>query len=280
MSLIQRLISISILISLFLLLSCSKEKGIAEVIYNNPPKDSIKFAYRINTLYFSDIDLNEIRFNFQLDTGTFYAWKSVRVEYDKDNSFSEYTPEYSNGNISKWVENSVNLENIELEYKQVPPSYNKFISTIRYYRVNNPYALKFEYDSINLSKIKMYNMDRETGVLLGLIQEETFCSSEDIGTCSNGDPSGAYIYAQLYNSLYHSNELLPFLFILKNPSQINLNEVLPDLPLYFSRHYSDGILKPLLGSYEYGLNSKKEPTYIYYRPLPGNKVQGYNFSMR
>lgn len=280
MSRVRYLISILILISQYSLLSCSDEKGIAEVVYNNPPKDSVKFAYRINTLYFSDIENNEVRFNFNLDTGTFYAWKSVRVEYDKDNSFVEYTPEYTNGNISRWVENSISLENIELEYAQIPPSYNKLITTIKYFRLNNPYALKFEYDSINLAKVAMYNLDRETGVLLDLIQDESFCSSEDIGTCNKGNPSGSFVYGNIFNSLYHSNELLPFLFILKNPNQTNLNEVLYELPLYFSRHYPDGILTPFLGAHEYGLNAKKEPTYIYYKPLPGNAVQGYNFSMR
>ena len=280
MSRVLRLISILILISVVSILSCSKETGIAETIYTNPPKDSVKFAYRVNTIFFTDLESNEVRCNFNLDTGTFYVWKSISVEYDKDNTYSVYTPEYTNGNISRWVENSVSLENIELEYAQIPPSYNKLISTIKYFRLNNPYAIKFEYDSINLAKVSMYNMDRETGVLLDLIQEESFCSSIDIGTCNNGNPTSSFVYGNFYNSLYHSNELLPFIFILKNPYQTDLSEVLPELPLYFSRHYPDGILTPFLGSHEYGLNAQKEPTFIYFRPLPGNAVQGYNFSMR
>lgn len=283
MSSVQRLISqflILILVSSILLLSCSKEKGIAETIYTNPPKDSVKFAYRVNTIFFTDLENNEVRCNFNLDTGTFYAWKSISVEYDKDNSFAIYTPEYANGNVSKWIDNSISLENIELEYAQIPPSNNKLITTIKYFRLNNPYALRFEYDSINLAKVAMYNMDRETGVLLSLIQEESFCSSEDIGTCNKGNPSGSFVYGNIFNSLYHSNELLPFIFILKNPNQNDLSEVLPELPLYFSRHYPDGILTPFLGSHEYGINAQKEPTFIYFRPLPGNAVQGYNFSMR
>lgn len=279
MSYIQRLISISILISQFLLLSCSKEKSIAEVVYNNPPKDSIKFAYRLNTLYYFDRNSKETTFDFTLDTGLYYAWKSVDIKYEDNANSIQLTPEYTNGYITSWIDNSFN-QLLSIEYNRIPPSNLRLITSIKYFRANNPFALVFKYDSINLSKVEFCNLDLLSREIGGIIEEVNFCSNENIGSCTSGNPSGSYVYSFIMNSLYRSNELAPFLFILKNPNLTGLNDILPELPLYFSRHYPDGILKPIQNSYEYGLNAKKEPSFFYYRPLPGNLVLGYNFSMR
>lgn len=280
MSLIQRIISISILISQFLLLSCSKEKGIAEVVYNPPYKDSIKFAYRLNTLYYFDENSKETSFDFTLDSGLYYAWKSVSIFYEEDSTLKQYSPIYTNGNITSWIDNSFSPQHIDLAFKSIPPSNIKLISTIKYYRNTNPFALVFLYDSVNLSRVELRNLDRENGEIGGLLEFADFCSTTDLGSCSKSISGAEYFYGNFFNSLYHSNELVAFMFILNKPNQSNLIDILPYLPLYFSRHYPDGITKPILGSYEVGLNAKKEPTYLYYHPLPENLVLGFNFSMR
>jgi len=280
MSQIQRLISILILLSQFLLLSCSKEKGIAEVVYNNPYKDSIKIAYRINTLYYFDENAKETSFDFTLDTGLAYAWQSVSIHYENGNAFRKYTPVYTNGYITRWTDNSLSAQHIELAFKAIPPTNVKLISSIKYYRTSSPFAIVFQYDSINLNRVELHSLDRETGSIGNTLEFVNFCSSIDLGSCNNSTSNAEYVYSNLFNNLYHSNELLPFLFILNNPGQLNLSKVLPYLPLYFSRHYPDGINSPILGGYEVGLNAKKEPTYLYYHPLPQNLVFGFNFSMR
>ncbi len=265
---------------LFFLASCSKEKSIAEVVYNNPPKDSIKFAYRVNTLYYFDRDAKETTFDFTLDTGLFYAWSSVSIFYEKSSIVKQYNPVYTNGYITSWIDNSASSQHVDLSFKSTPPSTLKLIESIKYYRMNDPFALVFQYDSINLSRVELRNLDRETGVIGGMLEYVDFCSTTDLGACSKTIPGAEYFYGNIFNSLYHSNEILPFIFILNNPEQSSLLDILPYFPLYFSRHYPDGITKPLHGSYEVGLNAKKEPTYLYYHPLPENLVLGFNFSMR
>lgn len=277
---IIRLAYLLILLSLISLLSCSKEKGIAEIFYNNPPKDSISFAYRVSTLYYFDEQQKESSFEFTLDTGSIYAWKSVTIRREGIPTSILYIPEYSNGYITSWIDFATAKPIIELTYQQSIPAFQKLISTIKYYQVNNSYALLFEYDSINLKKLSRCALDAETGVIGGVLEEFTFCSSLDLGSCTTNNPSAGYYYGNFNNSLYHSNELIPFLFLLKKPSQNSLIEVLPDLPLYFSKHYPDLLLNPTEMTYEFGLNSEKEPSYFYYRKLPGNTAIGYNFSMR
>ena len=260
--------------------SCSKDKGIAEIYYNNPPKDSINFAYRISTLYYFDEQQKETSFEFTLDTGLLYAWKSVLVNYEGSTSAKLYIPEYKNGFITAWVDFNTAKPIIEFEYVSSSSKFRNLISSIKYYGINNPFALIFNYDSLNLNKISRCSLDPETGVIGGVTEDAKFCSNFNIGSCSNSTSSVDYYYGNFTNSLYHCNELIPFLFILKNPNQNNLMDILTDLPLYFSKNYPEALVNPSSFSYDFGLNSEKEPSYFYYRNVPGNVVQGYNFSMR
>lgn len=278
--------SISYLIShiliLLLLSSCSKEKSIAESYYNNPTKDSVKFGYKVATLYFTDSNNKETAINFSLEISSVYAWKSIEINSESSSTIKKYTPEYDlNGNLRTLIEEqSAGLENIEIEYKTIPPSNVKLISALKYYRVNNPFALIFNYDSVNLKSIERRHLDRITKSVGVLLESETFCADIDLGSCEENGVTTAYQYSVFYNNLYHSNELLPFILLLKNPQQNSLLDIIPDLPLYFSKHYVSNLNKPIVGNYELGLNSNFEPTYFYFKRPGLGPIQGYNFSLR
>lgn len=267
---------------LLLLSSCSKEKSIAESAYNNPPKDSVKFGYRVESLFFTDFDNKETSFEFSLEVSNAYAWKSILINYEKDHSTKKYTPYYDiAGYLTSLVqEESPALENIEMEYIQIPPSNVRLIAKLKYYRMNNPFALTFSYDSVNLRRIERRYLNRETGAVGGLIESHNFCSGINLGNCTDSIATSEYQHGAFFNNLYHSNELLPFILLLKSPQQSSLADIIADLPLYFSRYYPNSITRPILGTYEVGLNAKMEPTFFYFHKSNLGLVQGYNFSMR
>lgn len=278
--------TISILLSyisiLLLLSSCSKEKSIAEALYNNPLKDSVKFGYKISTLYYTDTNNKEVAFNYELEIANVYSWKSIEINYEGSNTSRNYTPEYDiTGNLlALREENSALLENIEIEYIRIPPSNIRLVSALKYYRFNNPFALIFNYDSVNLKSVERRFLDRESKNIGGLIEKASFCADIDMGSCIDNSATAEYQYNQFFNNLYHSNELIPFILLLKNPQQSSLSEILPDLPLYFSRHYPSSILKSNPGTFEIGLNSDFRPTFFYFKRAKSLYIQGYNFSLR
>jgi len=262
--------------------SCKKESSNGIATYINPIKDTVKFGYRLATLYYTDTDTKETSFDFNLEISNVYAWKSILINYEKNNSTKKYSPIYDiAGNITSLMdEESVGLENIEIEYKIIPPSNVKLVSTLKYYRVNDPFALIFNYDSVNLKSIERRYLVRETGEIGGIIESAFFCSGLDLGSCSDSTSTVEYQYGQFFNNLYHSNELLPFILLLKNPNQTTLLDIVPDLPLYFSRHYSASLIRPNSGSFELGLNPNFEPSFFYFKNASFGLTQGYNFSMR
>lgn len=269
---------------LLLLSSCSKEKSIAESYYNNPTKDSIKFGYNISTLYFMNFDssdTSETSFDFKLDTfKNIYSWSEVTIRYQKSNSEKVYTPIYINGYLTSLTDHSILLENIDIEYKLIPPSNVRLVSALKYFRVTNPFALIFSYDSVNLKRVERRYLDRETGDIGGLIESATFCANEDMGSCIDNSATADFQYSEFFNNLYHSNELLPFILLLKNPQNSSIDNILPDLPLYFSKHYPSTISRSNPGTFELGLNNKFYPTFFYFHKANSGLVQGYNFSLR
>ncbi len=274
---------ISLFLSFLLLFSsCERESSNGIATYINPPKDTVKFGYRLATLYYTDTDSKETSFDFNLEISNVYAWKSILINYEKSNSIKKYFPIYDiAGNITSLLdEESVGLENIEIAYKLIPPSNVKLVSTLKYYRVNDPFALIFNYDSVNLKSIERRYLVRESGEIGGIIESAFFCSGLDLGSCSDSTSTVEYQYGQFFNNLYHSNELLPFILLLKNPNQTTLLDILPDLPLYFSRHYATSLIRPNSGTFELGLNPNFEPSFFYFKNASFGLTQGYNFSMR
>lgn len=264
----------------FLFSSCERESSNGIATYINPTKDSIKFAYRLSTLYYSDYANEETTFDFNIDTGTLYAWKSIVINYEQDSTTKRYSTEYTNGYLSKLVEEATSLQNIEIEYALLPPSNIKLISKLKYFRLANPFALVFIYDSARLARVERRYLDRLTGDIGGLTEYVNFCPNMDMGNCVDSTSTSELQYSGSFNNLYHSNELAPFIFLLNKPGQSSIKDILPDFPYYFSRHFPSSISSPISGEYEFGLNSLKEATYVYFKPYNSTSVQGYNFSMR
>lgn len=261
----------------FLFSSCERESSNGIATYLNPTKDSILFGYRVATLYYNDYSNTETSFDFQLDSGLIYAWSSVKIT--KNSSIKTYTPEYTNGLITKLIDNSPALVNVEIEYETLQPSGIRLISKLKYFRLTNPFALVFIYDSARLARVERRSLDRLTGEVGGLKEYVNFCPNMDMGNCVDSTSTSELQYTGAFNNLYHSNELAPFIFLLNRPGQSSIKDILPDFPYYFSRHFPSIISSPITGEYEFGLNSLKEATYVYYRPYT-TSVQGYNFSMR
>lgn len=267
-------------ILLLSLSACERESTNGIATYINPPKDSVKFAYRLSTLYFIDYANNETSFDFIMDTGLLYVWKSVVIHYEKDSLTKTYTPEYSNGYLVKLTEDATSLENIEIAYALLPPSNIRLISSLKYNRENNPFALTFIYDSARLSRIERRYLDRFTGEVGTVIEKLSFCPNTDLGSCNDTSLNTGFQYSIDFNNLYHCNELLPFILLLNKPKQDYLEDILMDLPYYFSRHFAETCNGPVFGNFQRGLNTDKEATFLYYRPNNLSNVQGYNFSMR
>lgn len=261
--------------------SCSKEKGIAEILYNNPSVDSIKFAYRIETLTYiqPNISQDQTELSFTIDTGNLYAWSSIKISYPNGNA-KIYFPEYSLGQINKLVDQSVSQENIEIDYFQAPPNFTPLVSTIKYYRIENAFALKFYYDSAKLVGIDKLYLDRDAGTLGAVIESARFCKGFNIGECIDISSNYTYQYSQSYNNLYLSAEMLPIILCLIKPNQVNLDDISSDFPLLFSRNYPTAYNSPISGQYEYGLTGKQEPSYFYFKRLNSTYPEGYLFSLR
>lgn len=267
--------------------ACSKKEsydGIAR--YVNPPKDSVAFAYRLNTITYLDKNSSdeELTFDFTLDSGFSYAWSSVKVKYPNQQFSKTYTTEYVNGRLVKLSTPAVagTTEDLTIEYIYHKESNKYLISKLKYYFEENPFVISFIYDSVNLVSIKRRVLYLASGSEGYLTDSVAFCKGINIGSCALNVPYFEYSYQQITNSLFRSQELIPILLVLKQPYQANLLAISSDLPLLFSRTYPLSLNFPNAygGSYDFGLNNDAEPSFFYFKSLFESYPKGYNFSMR
>lgn len=271
----------SCLFLLLILVACKDDSYIAEGNYLNPPKDSVSFGYRITDLYFFDTARAETQISFKLDTGLGYFWSEINIHYKEKGLKRQYIPEYTSGRIAKLLDMSGAHENIEISYTKITSASSaNFLSFIKYYREDSPFALQFVYDA------KTYGLNYilkrylyPDGSIGNVIEMKTFCPNADLGSCADTATTEYFQYGSDFNSLYNCNEIIPFMLILSKPQQQTLDDILPLLPYYFSKKLAVSSVKSNKGTFEYGLN-KKEPTFLYFKPLNSTYPEGFNFSMR
>ncbi len=268
-----------ILFAMLVLFSCKKDPYIAEGAYINPPKDTINFAYRVSDLYYLDSNANQTRFQFLLDTGIGYFWREILIKYDETNKTKQYTPEYTDGRLTRLVDMSSEIEDIDIRYVQLNNG-RRVISTILYKREQNPVALQFLYEN-DTSKIQQIikrklNLNGDLGIIEESIE---YCPDVNLGACSDSTTNLHYQYSGDANSLNYCNELLPFIFLLSKPNFKTLGEISPFFPYIFSKKLPQSATKNQQGSYQYGLY-KNEPTFLYFKSLNSLRPEGFQFSMR
>jgi hypothetical protein len=248
--------------------------------YINPPKDTVSFGYRVTDMYFTDTNLKETHFIFKLDTGIGYAWQEILVEYDKTGITKQYIPEYTNYRIVKLNDMSSAGEYIEIAYTQVGEAKRTLISTIKYRRLQNPIAIQFVYNTDTGLVQQILKRQLTVGGDLGTIQDQyDFCLTTNLGACTASVQNESYQYSSDFNSLRYCNELVPFILLLSKPDFQDLEDISSILPYYFSQNLPQSSILYQKGIYQYGLN-KKEPTFLYFKPLNSLRSEGFQFSMR
>ncbi len=259
------------------LAACKKDPYTPEATYINPPKDTVSFGYRVTDMYFTDTNLKETHLIFKLDTGIGYAWQEILVEYEKTNITKQYIPEYINYKIVKLIDISSAGEDIEIAYTQVGEAKRSLVSTIKYKRLQNPIALQFVYNSDTGYVNQILKRQLTSGGDIGVIEDQyDFCMAPNLGSCAQNE---SYQYSGDFNSLRYCNELLPFMLLLSKPEFQDLEDISSILPYYFSQNLPQSSVLYNKGSYQYGLN-KKEPTFLYFKPLNSLRSEGFQFSMR
>lgn len=265
---------------IILLAACKKDPYVAEGAYINPPKDTVSFGYRVTDMYFTDTNLKETHFSFKLDTGIGYAWEEILIQYDKTGITKQYIPEYTNYRIVKLNDMSSVGEDIDIAYTQVGEAKRSLISTIKYRRLQNPIAIQFVYNADTGFVQQILKRQLTSGGELGAIQDQyDFCLATNLGDCNGSAQNESYQYASDFNSLRYCNELLPFILLLSKPDFQELEDISSILPYYFSQNLPQSSILYKKGVYQYGLN-KKEPTFLYFKPLNSLRSEGFQFSMR
>ncbi len=275
----QRMKQVVYIVLFLLLASCKKDPYIAEGAYINPPKDSINFAYRVSDLYYIDTNLNQTQFQFFLDTGIGYFWREIIIKYDEPLKTKQYIPEYTDGRLTRLVDMSSELEDIDIWYSPINNGRN-VIQMILFKRRVNPMALQFVYDNdtsqIRLIIKRKLSLDGNPGLAEESIE---YCPNINLGACMNSKTNPHYQYSNDANSLNYCNELLPFILLLSKPKFATLSDISPFLPYIFSNKLPQSATKTREGIYQYGLN-KKEPTFLYFKSLNSLRPEGFQFSMR
>lgn len=239
----------------------------------------MNFAYRVSDLYYIDTNLNQTQFQFFLDTGIGYFWREIIIKYDEPKKTKQYIPEYTDGRLTRLVDMSADLEDIDIRYTQLKNG-RRPITMILYKRKVNPIALQFVYDS-DTTKIRLVIKRKiNSAGDPGLAEESIeYCPNENLGACMNSNTNPHYQYSADANSLNYCSELLPFILFLSKPNFEKLDDITPFLPYLFSKYLPQAANKNRQGIYQYGLN-KKEPTFLYFKPLNSIRPEGFQFSMR
>lgn len=239
----------------------------------------MNFAYRVSDLYFFDTTLNQTHFQFFLDTGIGYFWREIIVKYEEPQKTKQYIPEYTDGRLTRLVDMSADLEDIDIRYTQLKDG-RRPITMILYKRKVNPVALQFVYDS-DTTKIKLIHK-RKINIAgdPGNVEETVeYCPNVNLGACMNSTTNPHYQYSGDANSLNYCSELLPFILFLSKPNFEKLDDITPYFPYLFSRKLPQSATKNRQGTYQYGLN-KKEPTYLDFKSLHSLRPESFQFSMR
>lgn len=261
------------------LISCQKNSSITETSNNNPSIDSTNIAFRVADIYWNDTSLKqEVEFHFKYDTSYLKRWNRIQIDYKLNvGTFtSYYNAEFKDGLLTKLTEPQNDFNIIELYYSQLPPYNSKQLSYIKFRRDFSPFELKFEYDSSRLIKITKYELN-QAGIEQQILESKKVCIEVNYKVCDTANVDIAYQRDFRLNSFFLCKELAPVFLLLAKPYQTKLDDILPDLPLIFSKYLPASKMKPKFGTYELGLNTGKEPNFVYFRPLRARYPEGYNF---